>query len=71
MFSYGQRIKLIRKAIGINQTQLAEICNVTQRTIHKWEADASKITIDKISILIELGASPFFILMGEGNILNG
>ena len=36
----GQKLKEIRKKIGLSQEQLAEIINVSRQAITKWETDA-------------------------------
>ena len=47
----GQKLKEIRKRLGLSQEQLAEIINVSRQAITKWENDAG---IPDISNLQEL-----------------
>ncbi len=38
MMSFGSRIKQLRDARGMSQTDLARILNVTPKAVSKWEA---------------------------------
>jgi len=40
------RIKEIRKARGLNQTELADLINRTQRTVSRYEAAMITISVD-------------------------
>ena len=52
--SFGERLKNLRKAAGLTQSQLAEIMNVHLQTVSKWERNVSE---PDISLLGETASS--------------
>lgn len=47
-----------RKEAGVSQTQLAEICGVSQAAVAAWESGAKNPTADKLPIIADaLGCS--------------
>lgn len=54
----GERIRDLRMALGMTQSDLAERMNVTDKAVSKWERNLSRPDIDSIPRLAEiLGAS--------------
>ena len=47
----SEKIIALRKASGMTQEKLAEICNVSRQSISKWEADIALPEIEKLLIL--------------------
>jgi len=47
----SEKIVELRKANGMTQEQLAELCNVSRQSISKWEADIALPEVDKLLIL--------------------
>lgn len=50
----SEKIVELRKANGMTQEQLAELCNVSRQSISKWEADIALPEVDKLLILGEI-----------------
>ena len=50
----GQRIKMLRKRKGLNQTELAEILGKSLRTIQKYETGEIEVSISTINQLAEI-----------------
>ena len=48
------KLKKIRKANGITQTQLAELMDVGQSTISGWENGSVNIPSDKLPLLADI-----------------
>ena len=52
------RIKEMRKDVGLSQTELAKVINVTQGAISQWEKGLAQPTADKLPELAKvLGCS--------------
>ncbi|MGN0788930.1 MAG: helix-turn-helix domain-containing protein [Christensenellales bacterium] len=51
MNKFPETLKLYRKAEKISQVKLAEICNVSQGTIAKWENGYQEPDIDTLILL--------------------
>jgi len=47
----GQKIREIRKKIGISQEVLGEIVNVLRQTITKWETDVGILDVFNLAEL--------------------
>ena len=54
MATMGERIKQLRKEIGMTQTELAEKIGVTKGTVSTWETDSRKPTFGKLIKLCDL-----------------
>lgn len=68
----GQKIKMLREAKGITQTELANYINSTKQTIFKYESGiVTNIPMDKlVTIAKVLGCSPAY-LLGWETVNNG
>ncbi len=49
----SEKIIELRKAKGMTQEELAELCSVTRQSISKWEADIALPELEKLLILSE------------------
>lgn len=67
----GKRLKLVREALNINQSSMAQVCDVTLRTVQSWESNDTFMRVNQLIKLAEKGCNPNFILFGEGSILIG
>ncbi len=54
MTSLGEKIASLRKARGITQEQLAQMCSVTPQAVSKWENDITSPDISLLPRLSEL-----------------
>jgi len=64
----GQRIKILRKRKGLNQTELASIMGKSLRTIQKYETGEIEVSISVVNQLAEvLECTPTYILGYETN----
>ena len=48
------RIKELRKENGLNQAELAELCQVKQSCVSKWERGATLPDIDMVIVLTKV-----------------
>ena len=66
----GDRIRKQRELSGINQTELAEMVNISKQTLYKYEMNIiTNIPSDKIeSIGKVLNISPAFLMGWENNL---
>ena len=56
--NFGERLKELRKAAGITQSELAEKLNIHLQTVSKWERNLSEPDISQLGELAEaLGVS--------------
>ena len=64
----GQRIKLLRKRKGLNQSELADILGKSLRTLQKYETGEIEISIAVVNQLAEiLGTTPTYLLAYEAD----
>jgi transcriptional regulator with XRE-family HTH domain len=68
----GDRLKLVRKQIGLNQAELAEKLSISRPTLVTYEKDQSLIGIDAVVKLknLCLGLNLDWLLTGEGEMLS-
>lgn len=52
-----------RRRLNLNQNKVAEYCNVSSKTVGRWEKNIP-IPADKLSLLADLGYNITFILTG-------
>ena len=52
--SLGKFIAILRKAKGLTQKELAELLNVSDKAVSRWERDESAPDITLIPVLAEL-----------------
>ena len=64
------RLKELRKAKGLRQTDLAELLEVTKLTIHNWENGVSSIKSDRLKKLCEIFDVDVPFLLGYNNVKN-
>lgn len=65
----GNRIVLLRVAIGMKQTPFAKKIGRSERTIGSWEKEKSEPSLNDLEKMVEMGANPEFLLTGKGSIL--
>lgn len=54
---FGQRLFLLREAVGLTQTQVAEQLGIAQRSYSAWECDTSAIQPERhIRLAVGRGA---------------
>lgn len=61
----GQRIAIARKAAGLNQSELARLCDVTPQAIQKWEASGFAPRYSRMENLAEILGTSVSFLLGE------
>lgn len=62
---YGRIIRYYRKLRGITQAELAELINVSEKTISSWEVDRTEPNmeaVERLSVALEV---PKSVLVGE------
>lgn len=67
MNKFAENLKLYRKADGISQKRLADICKVSQCTIAKWENEYQQPDIDMLILLADLFKISIDDLVGREN----
>lgn len=70
MVKLSEKITELRKANGMTQEELAEICDVSRQSISKWEADIALPETDKLLILGETFHVSMDVLLKDDLILN-
>jgi transcriptional regulator with XRE-family HTH domain len=63
----GGRIKELRENLGLTQTKLAQLCDVSKATIINWEQEKRIPNITKIRLLAKALHSNIYYLSGEHN----
>ncbi len=53
MSKFPERLKELRKELGLTQTQLAEQCKLPRSTIEHWEADKMVPNLDGVIVLAD------------------
>lgn len=67
MESLEERIKETRGSVGLTQVQLAELIDVSLKTVKNYEKDASNISISKLKkIAHKCGVDEVWLLTGRG-----
>lgn len=61
----SENIKVMRKAKGLSQQELAEKLNVVRQTVSKWEQGLSVPDADMLLTLSEVFETPVSTLLGE------
>lgn len=61
----SEKIKVMRKAKGLSQQELAEKLNVVRQTVSKWEQGLSVPDADMLLTLSEVFETPVSTLLGE------
>lgn len=65
--SIGKRTRQLRTAHGLNQDQMAEICDATKSAVSQWESDDTTPTLTNIIRLQDrLGFSMDWLISGIG-----
>jgi len=68
MDTIGTRIKLVREAVGISQSQMGKLLGCGKSFISAIENDKSKLTIDQLTnLIVHYGVNSNFILVGKGS----
>ena len=62
----GDRIRALRQARGLSQSQLAELCGVTKSAVSQWElGQSANIKLEVFLSLVDaLGTSPHYLVFG-------
>ncbi|MCD7845216.1 MAG: helix-turn-helix domain-containing protein, partial [Oscillospiraceae bacterium] len=64
----GQRIKLLRKRKGLNQTELAHRLNKSLRTVQKYETGEIEVSVAVVNQIADLlDTTPTYILGYEAS----
>ena len=53
----GPQVRQIRKALGLEQSQFAEVCGVTRVTVSRWETGAQRLAGPNLDVVHALAAS--------------
>ncbi len=62
---YGNVIRYYRKLRGLTQAQLAEMLNVSEKTISSWEVDRTEPNMEYVELLSTALGTPKSVLVGE------
>lgn len=62
---YGRVIKYYRKLRGFTQAELAEMINVSEKTISSWEVDRTEPNMEAVELLSKALDAPKSELVGE------
>lgn len=69
-FTWGDRLSLVRRKLGMQKGQIATLLGVVPETYGKYESDRVDPPTKVISILIDIGVDPNFIYTGNGEIFS-
>lgn len=70
MDKYGARVKAIREVLGLNQKQLATALGISPPAVSVIEGDVKGLSMAVFErLVVDLGANPYFILLGTKPIL--
>lgn len=61
----GERLKLERERLGLNQPEFAEYAGAKKRTLIDWEKNVSSPTAVQLSALAAIGVNVQFVLVGD------
>nr|WP_315485360.1 helix-turn-helix domain-containing protein [uncultured Undibacterium sp.] len=64
---FPERLRSERSRLELSQETVAKLCNVSQQTVHKYEAGTTTPTISFIYSLEELGFNTRYMIFGEGS----
>ena len=65
--NFNERIKLIRKHLGLNQKEFGDILGVSQRAVSNWESGRNEPSIEVLnSISTKWAVNPTWLLTGKG-----
>lgn len=68
--SLGSRIKKARVRVKLSQERLAELCDMTEQSINKYENERSTPNVDVLSRMVKhLDCNPGWLLTGDGPML--
>ena len=67
MLSFGKRIAILRKELGLSQTELAKKLNSSVSVVSRYELDKMTPSIDTAKKLAELLNTSVGYLLGENN----
>lgn len=62
---YGHIIKYYRKLRGFTQAELADMINVSEKTISSWEVDRTEPNMEAVELLSKALDAPKSELVGE------
>ena len=65
MSSIGSRLKDERERLGLNQTELAELCGATRKTQFNYETNVRRPDADYLAALATAGADVLYVLTGQ------
>ena len=66
--SFGKMLAKLRKERNLTQQELADILNVSNKTISKWETNTTAPDIDSLKRLSQVLNVPVDVLLGNSNI---
>lgn len=67
----AQRIKILRKELGLNQTEFAQKIGITQTSLSQIEGEKNGISYDVFkSIVSQFNVSPMWLMEGIGSMLS-
>lgn len=66
----SEKIVELRKANGMTQEELANICNVSRQSISKWEADIALPEMDKLLLIGDTFHASMDVLLKDELVLN-
>jgi transcriptional regulator with XRE-family HTH domain len=62
----SKRFALVRKKLGLNQSEMSEVCNVTQAMVSYIESGTKDIPREAIkNLYVKHKVSPLYIIVGE------
>ena len=71
MDTIGTRIKLVREAVGISQSQMGKLLGCGKSFISAIENDKSKLTIEQlVNLIVNYNVNSNYILVGQGEMFN-
>ncbi len=62
----GDRIRTRRRALGLSQADLGERVGRDHKTIHRWEAAATNISLTDLLLLAHALQVPLAVLLADG-----
>ncbi len=68
-YLHGERITLFRKSMRLSRENFAKYLGISARTQSDRENNKSSALHTELEKMVEMGASPEFLLTGKGSIL--